>query len=167
MDWSQNMARGIVFFKKLIFGVIFLEGYTLPPPSRIFYNYRIFNILQSFYHLSFLPDSRGKTRTTVSPSVRRLAPYRHYTRKIRTRITPVSRGRVPWCGPVAVGRDAWPPPPVGVPTLPARAVAPRRGARLDNPRPRRASPSCGSRPTAHYPRVMHTPLHPRITWAAR
>ena len=36
MDWSQNMARGIVFFKKLIFGVIFLEGYTLPPRQESF-----------------------------------------------------------------------------------------------------------------------------------
>ncbi len=34
MDLHQNMARGIVFFKKLIFGVIFLEGYTLPPPVK-------------------------------------------------------------------------------------------------------------------------------------
>ena len=32
--------------------------------------------------------------------------------------------RTPWCGPVAIGRDAWPPPPVGAPHLPTRAAAP-------------------------------------------
>ena len=120
MDLHQNMARGIVFFQKTHFRGHFPRRIHLTPPSRIFYNYCIFNILQSFYHLSFLPDSRGKTRTTVSPSVRRLAPSAPLpTRKIRTRITPVSRGRVPWCGPVAVGRD--------VPIAPPRH---RRGARL-------------------------------------
>ena len=40
--------------------------------------------------------------------------------------------RAPWCGPVAVGRDVRPP------GLPARAAAPRRGARLGIPLPRRA-----------------------------
>ena len=33
-------------------------------------------------------------------------------------------GSPPRCGPDAVGRDARPPPPVGLPTLPARTAAP-------------------------------------------
>ena len=160
-------GAGNRFFSKTFFRVIFLEEYTLPPrqESFIIIAFSISYNRFTTFHFSLIRAEKREQR--YCPCVRHLAPYRHYTRKIRTRITPVSHGRVPWCGPVAVGRDAWPPPPVGVPTLPARAVAPRRGARLDNPRPRRASPSCGSRPTAHYPRVMHTPLHPRITRAAR
>ena len=49
-----------------------------------------------------------------------IAPYRHYARKICTPFTPpsVRTARAPWCGPVAVGRDAWPP------GLPARSAAP-------------------------------------------
>ncbi len=45
------------------------------------------------------------------------------------------RCRVPWCGPVAVGRDVWPSPPVGAPHPP--------GSR------RRASARCAAWQVAH------------------
>ena len=51
----------------------------------------------------------------------------------------------PWCGFVAVGRDAWPP------GLPARAAAPRRGARLYIPRPRRRAIAHGGSPLRRKP----------------
>ena len=77
----------------------------------------------------------GRHRPWGSPPSR-LAPYRHYTRKIRTRITPVSRCRAHHSCGLAVGRD--------VPIAPPRH---RRGARLGIPRPRRAAwsraPWCG------------------------
>ena len=58
----------------------------------------------------------------------RLAPYRHYTRSSRARITPpvrtrpCARCRAPWCGPVAVGRDV----PIAPPRRIARGGSPPR-----------------------------------------
>ena len=163
--------RGESIFSKNFFPGHFPRRIHLTPPSRIFYNYQIFNILQLFYHLlPFLIRAKTPPRTMVSPecapprasaplptrntpahypggamsaatarggsSPSRLAPYRHYTRKIRTRITPVSRCRAHHSCGLAVGRD--------VPIAPPRH---RRGARLGIPRPRRAAwsraPWCG------------------------
>ena len=87
MDWCQNMARGIDFFPKTFFRVIFLEEYILPP-SRIFYNYRIFNILQSFstFHFSLIREKKREQR--YCPSVRHLAPYRTLPTRNAHAITP-------------------------------------------------------------------------------
>ncbi len=49
-----------------------------------------------------------------------IAPYRNYAPF--PRLPPFRPSRAPRSCPVAVGRDAWPPPPVGAPHLSARAA---------------------------------------------
>ena len=63
---------------------------------------------------------RGRAHRPCGLAVGRdvlIAPPRH---RRGARLGIVRRCAVPWCGPVAVGRDAWPP------GLPARAAAPHR-----------------------------------------
>ena len=66
----------------------------------------------------------------------RLVPYRHYTRAVCAAITHAHytacapRGRAPWCGPVAVGRDV----PIAPPRLGAvRGLASRSRTPLPLP----------------------------------
>ena len=73
----------------------------------------------------------------ASPAVHRRAPSPRRA---------CSHARISLCGPIAVGRDAWPPPPVGAPHPPgsrrrtASPVAARHcGARVGIPPHRRAS----------------------------
>ena len=70
----------------------------------------------------------GAMRRDIRPRWLTAAPYRHYARKIRTALSHAiyafeRTARVPWCGPVAVRRDAWPLSPVGAPHPRLRALA--------------------------------------------